>query len=452
MAKKEKKHGGHLTLWICIAIVLAIATALLAPTFAMGTEIGGEIFLRLLKMMVVPLVVTSVMCGILGMGDVRKLGKPGGAAIVYYLCTTMLAVVTGLLVVNAIQPGVGTVDQETLEEYKDTGVDSPRDKMLDSLSNLTGMSKDEVGTVFKDLPTGKAETPDVTTILKNLLLMLVTDNLFVSAAETNLLPLIVFSIVFGGLLTTMGNQVSSVTTFIEQANSALMAFVLLLMKIAPIGIFCLVASRFGEAQANGEFLQELGRIGWYFATVLVGLGIHAFLTLPLIFWIVRRENPYRFMMQMSQALLTAFSTASSSATLPVTMECAESNAGISKRSTEFVIPLGATINMDGTALYEAAAAIFIAQAIGFDLTIGNQVVIAVTATLAAIGAAGIPEAGLVTMLIVLNAVGLPVEYVGLILSVDWLLDRFRTAVNAFGDAVGAAVVEKALPPEKAVRK
>ena len=219
------------------------------------------------------------------------------------------------------------------------------------------------------------------------------------------------------------------------------------MKIAPIGIFCLVASRFGEAQAKGEFLEELGRIGWYFSTVLVGLGIHALVTLPLIFWIVRRENPYRFMMQMSQALLTAFSTASSSATLPVTMECAESKAGISKRSTEFVIPLGATINMDGTALYEAAATIFIAQAIGFDLSMGNQVVIALTATLAAIGAAGIPEAGLVTMLIVLNAVGLPVEYVGLILSVDWLLDRFRTAVNAFGDAVGAAVVEKSLPVE-----
>ena len=350
--------------------------------------------------------------------------------------------ITGLIVVNVIQPGVGTVDEATLAEYRGTGVDSPRDKMLMSLSKLTGMSKEEVSTVFQDLPSGESETPGVRTILKNLLLMLVTDNLFMSASETNLLPLIVFSIAFGGLLTTMGDQVSSLTTLIEQANRALMAFVLLLMKIAPIGIFCLVASRFGEAQAKGEFLEELGRIGWYFSAVLVGLGIHALVTLPLIFWIVRRENPYRFMMNMSQALLTAFSTASSSATLPVTMECAETKAGISKRSTEFVIPLGATINMDGTALYEAAAAIFIAQAIGFDLSMGQQVVIALTATLAAIGAAGIPKAGLVTMLIVLNAVGLPVEYVGLILSVDWLLDRFRTAVNAFGDSVGAAVVEK----------
>ena len=283
MTGKEKKHdGGHLTLWICIAIVLAIATALLAPKFAMGTEIGGEIFLRLLKMMVVPLVVTSVMCGILGMGDVRKLGKPGGTAILYYLCTTVLAVITGLIVVNLIQPGVGTVDEATLAEYRGTGVDSPRDKMLMSLSKLTGMSKEEVGTVFQDLPSGESETPGVRTILKNLLLMLVTDNLFMSASETNLLPLIVFSIAFGGLLTTMGDQVSSLTTFIEQANRALMAFVLLLMKIAPIGIFCLVASRFGEAQAKGEFLEELGRIGWYFSAVLVGLGTVSYthLTLP----------------------------------------------------------------------------------------------------------------------------------------------------------------------------
>ena len=204
----------------------------------------------------------------------------------------------------------------------------------------------------------------------------------------------------------------------------------------------LVAARFGEAQAEGEFGQTLVQTAWYMATVLAGLAVHALIILPLILWLVTRRNPYRFMLQMSQALLTAFSTASSSATLPVTMEFAHLKAGVSKRSTEFVLPLGATINMDGTALYEAVAAIFIAQAIGFDLSIADQLVIALTATLAAIGAAGIPEAGLVTMLIVLNAVGLPLEYIGLILSVDWLLDRFRTAVNVFGDSVAAAVVEK----------
>ena len=444
MSESSSKHGIGLTLAILLAIAIAIVLALAAPTWAMALDVGGELFLRLLKMIVVPLVFSSVLCGILGLGDVRKLGKPGAAAVGYYFVTTVLAVVVGLLVVNIIRPGVGTVDEATLAQYSGRGVDSPKDRMLKRLAEVTGMTEAEVGSVFTELPSGEPDRPTIGKIFKNLLLMLVTDNLIVSAAETNLLPLIVFAIIFGGMLTTMGERVSLVTDLVTQINEALMNFVLLLMRVAPLGILCLVASRFGEAQHQGQFLEELQRIGWYFATVLIGLGFHALVTLPVFFWAVRRENPYRYMLQMSQALLTAFSTASSSATLPVTMECAE-NAGVAKRSTEFVIPLGATINMDGTALYEAAAALFIAQAIGVEITFVEQIIIAVTATLAAIGAAGIPEAGLVTMLIVLNAVNLPVEYVGLILSVDWLLDRFRTAVNTFGDSVGAAVVEQAMP-------
>ena len=395
-------------------------------------------------MMVVPLVMTSVMSGILGLGDVRKLGKPGAAAILYYVSTTILAVVVGLVVVNVIRPGEGTVDKATLEKFQGgNSANSPKSRMLKKLSDVTGMTEDEVGSVFKELPSGEPETPSVAKILENLVLMLVTDNLFVSASETNLLPLIVFSIIFAGMLTTLGQKVGLINDLVTQANTALMNFIMLLMKLAPIGIFCLVTARFGEARAEGRFVQELSQVGWYFATVLAGLGFHVLVTLPAIYWMFTKKNPYKFMYQMSQALLTAFSTASSSATLPVTMETAQ-KAGVSKKSTDFVLPLGATINMDGTALYEAAAAIFIAQAIGFHLTLAQQVIIAVTATLAAIGAAGIPEAGLVTMLIVLNAVGLPIEYVGLILSVDWLLDRFRTAANVFGDSIGAAVVEMAI--------
>ena len=406
----------HLTLWICGAIFLAVAFALLFPHFSMRLHIGGEIFLRLLKMMVVPLVVTSVMSGILGLGDIRKLGRPGGCAVLYYLTTTVLAVIIGLIIVNIIQPGVGTVDQETLKSIAES----------------------------KETSTPGNESANVGTILNNLLLMLFTDNLISSAAETNLLPLIVFSIIFAGMLTTMGSRVNTLTDIIGQVNHAFMNFILLLMKLAPFGIFCLVAARFGEAQAEGKFIEVLAQTGWYVVTVLTGLAIHAFIVLPLILWFFTRRNPYFFMVQMSQALLTAFSTASSSATLPVTMECAVTKAKVSKRSVDFVLPLGATINMDGTALYEAAAAIFIAQAIGMELGLAQQLIVAVTATLAAIGAAGIPEAGLVTMVIVLNAVGLPVEYISLILSVDWLLDRFRTAVNVFGDSVGAAIVEKTL--------
>ncbi len=409
------EHSNRLTLYIGIAIVAAGALAFASPSVAVGFEVGGEIFLRLLTMMVVPLVVASVMSGIIGLGDVRKLGRPGGLAIVYYLTTTVLAVIVGLVMVNLIQPGVGTIDQATLEE----------------------MAAEGEGVVAEQ------EDASLNAILRNLLLMLFTDNLIESAAETNLLPLIVFSVIFAGMLTTMGSRVNAISQMIVQVNDALLAFILLLMRLAPLGIFCLVTARFGEAQLEGNLADVLRQTGAYFGTVLAGLFLHALVTLPLILWIFTRRNPFRFMMQMGQALLTAFSTASSTATLPVTMECAVTNAGVSKRSSEFVLPLGATINMDGTALYEAAAAIFIAQAIGFDLTLTQQVVVAVTATLAAIGAAGIPEAGLVTMIIVLNAVGLPVEYIGLILSVDWLLDRFRTAVNAFGDSVGSAVVDRA---------
>ena len=468
-----EKEKSHLTTYIVIAIVAAVATALLVPwltktVFGYGADaslpffhaigLGGEIFLRMLKMMVVPLVVASVMGGILGLGDIRKLGRPGGYAVLYYLTTTVLAVLVGLAVVNVIRPGVGTVDKSKTEQLSDEEVGSAaKQKVLEKLKDETGLKQETIAKAIPDLEGGLPEKkPSLADILHNLVLMLFTENLFESAVSMDLLPLIVFSIIFAAMLTTLGERVETITSMIDQVNHALMNFILMLMKLAPIGIYCLVAARFGEAQAKGEFIQELQQTSWYVATVLSGLAIHAFVTLPLILWIFTRRNPFRFMYQMSQALLTAFSTASSSATLPVTMECANVKADVSERSTEFVLPLGATINMDGTALYEAAAAIFIAQiyaatpegiAAGFELTPYVMLVIAVTATLAAIGAAGIPEAGLFTMMIVLNAVGLPTKYVALIIPVDWLLDRFRTAVNTFGDSVGAAVIDRTFEPE-----
>ena len=416
-ASKLSGPGSHLTIYILVAIALAIALALVAPHAATQFEVGGEIFLRLLMMMVVPLVMASVMSGIIGLGDVRKLGRPGLAAVTYYATTTMFAVLVGIVAVNLIEPGVGIVNPEQIETLSG-----------EEVQQLEEAGPDSIGEIFE-----------------NLVLMLFTRNLILSAAETNLLPLIFFSIVFAGMLTTMGTRVKAITEMIVQVNDALLNFILLLMKLAPIGIFCLVTARFGAARAEGQFLETLGQTGWYFLTVILGLAFHATVTLCLIYWLFTRKNPFQFMAHMSQAILTAFSTASSSATLPITMDSAVRTAGVSKKSVELVLPVGATINMDGTALYEAVAAIFIAQAVGLELSLAQQGVIAVTATLAAIGAAGIPEAGLVTMVIVLNAVGLPAEYIGLILSVDWLLDRFRTAVNTFGDSVGAAVVEKAFP-------
>ena len=416
-SSKLSRPGSHLTIYILVAITLAIALALVAPHAATQFEVGGEIFLRLLMMMVVPLVMASVMSGIIGLGDVRKLGRPGLAAVTYYATTTMFAVLVGIVAVDLIEPGVGIVNPEQIETLSG-----------EEVQQLEEAGPDSIGEIFE-----------------NLVLMLFTRNLILSAAETNLLPLIFFSIVFAGMLTTMGTRVKAITEMIVQVNDALLNFILLLMKLAPIGIFCLVTARFGAARAEGQFLETLGQTGWYFLTVILGLAFHANVTLCLIYWLFTRKNPFQFMAHMSQAILTAFSTASSSATLPITMDVAVRTAGVSKKSVELVLPVGATVNMDGTALYEAVAAIFIAQAVGLELSLAQQGVIAVTATLAAIGAAGIPEAGLVTMVIVLNAVGLPAEYIGLILSVDWLLDRFRTAVNTFGDSVGAAVVEKAFP-------
>lgn len=421
-----KKH----TLLMIGAIVASLLVAWIAPAFAVSLKVGGEVFLRLLMMVVVPLVMASVMSGILGLGDVRKLGRPGGMAIGYYLSTTVLAVATGVMIVNVFSPGVG-LDADALMNDMDTTHD--QQKLTDLDSNADGPKN--IGDIFHKM-----------------ILMLFTSNLLKSMVEGELLPLIVFSIAFAGMLTTMGHKAETIRTLIVSINDAMMSFVMLLMKFAPLGIFCLVASSFGSFFLEGDAWSKISSLGWYMATVLVGLAIHAFITLPCILWVFTRRNPLQFFRQMSDALLTAFSTASSSATLPVTMECAEMNAAVSKRSVEFVLPLGATVNMDGTALYEAAAAIFMAQIYAgvnpeFQFGFSEQIVIAVTATLAAIGAAGIPEAGLVTMLIVLNAVDLPITYLPLILPVDWLLDRFRTATNAFGDAVGSAVVDKSFPAE-----
>jgi len=214
------------------------------------------------------------------------------------------------------------------------------------------------------------------------------------------------------------------------------------MNAAPIGIFALIAGKIGEAGGGDAIYQELVSVGAYCLTVILGLSVHFLILFGIL--ILLTPHGKHYLLQLSRALMTAFGTASSSATLPLTMECAI-EARVDKRSVRFVTPLGATVNMDGTALYEAVAVMFIAQAYNIPLGITEQIVIFITATLAAIGAAGIPQAGLVTMIIVLNAVGLPVEGIGLLLAVDWFLDRFRTTVNVWGDSVGAAVMERFLP-------
>ncbi|MEE9299674.1 MAG: dicarboxylate/amino acid:cation symporter, partial [Alphaproteobacteria bacterium] len=322
----------------------------------------------------------------------------------YFLATTVIAVAIGLVMVNIIQPGNGL-------EFESTG--------------LSESIAAKEGTGFSDL-----------------LLSLVTPNLVASAADTQLLPLILFAIVFSAALTTLGRVGEHVIAFFNGVNEAMMKLVNWLMYFAPVGIFALVAGRLGKAGGGDAFVQEIESVGLYIVTVLSGLGLH-FLVLLLILFLISGRGP-GYLLGLLRALFTAFGTASSSATLPLTMECAREN-GVDLRAVRFVLPLGSTINMNGTALYEAVAVMFIAQAYGLDLSLGQQIIVLVTATFAAIGAAGIPEAGLVTMVIVLEAVGLPLEGIGLLLAVDWFLDRFRTSVNVWGDAVGATVLHRFLP-------
>lgn len=367
----------------------------------------GDLFLTTLKMLIVPLVAASVITGVAGLGDVRRLGRMGGYSVAYYLCTTLAAVSIGLLMANLWQPGVGV-----------------------------SLGADIV------VPTPAAGDVGVT----DLILSLVHPNIIAAAADMKLLPIIVFCIAFAAALSTLGERGKPVIGFFEALNDGMMKLVEWIMWLAPIGVFALIASRLGSAGGGEAFLGQLAGLAKYAAAVVSGLLTHAAL-LCLLLAVLARQQVGAYLKHMATALMTAFSTASSSATLPLTMEGVKL-AGVDDKARRFVLPLGATINMDGTALYEAVAVLFIAQAYGIDLSFGQQMVVLLTATMAAIGAAGIPEAGLVTMVIVLEAVGLPLEGIGLLLAIDWFLDRCRTTVNVFGDSVGAAVVGRLTSGEK----
>jgi solute carrier family 1 (neuronal/epithelial high affinity glutamate transporter), member 1 len=390
---------------ILVGIVIGILCACVSlPIFGekmKSVKVLGDFFLNALKMIIVPLVVASVVVGITGLGDVRRLGRVGLRTILYYAVTTSIAVAIGIVAVGIMQPGV---------DVSTEGIVTPEDVQ----------AKRELGWT-------------------DIVLSFVGKNIFASLSDMQMLPTIVFSLVFGGVLTTIGEKGKPVIAFFDAVNDVIMKMVHLIMWIAPVGVFGLVAYQLAAAEDWDSILAGLGK---YMATVLIGLAVHAFVVLPILCMVLGRRNPLGHFLAMIPAILTAWSTASSSATLPLTLDCAEERAGLSKRAAGFVLPLGATINMDGTALYESVAAIFIAQAYGIPLSFGDVVLIFITATLASIGAAGIPQAGLFTMIIVLTAVDLPLEGVGLLLAVDWLLDRFRTAVNVWGDSVGVAYIDR----------
>jgi Na+/H+-dicarboxylate symporter len=373
----------------------------------------GDIFLNALKMMIVPLVVASMITGVAALGDVRRLGRTGLVTLAYYALTTGIAVALGIFLANAIRPGEGATP------------------------------------IVHELPE-MVERGSYTVV--DVIVNMVPSNVFRAAAETNVLPLIVVSLIFGGILTTLGEKGKPVIKFFAGVNEAVLKLVHLVMLFAPVGVFALVATKLGAAGGGAAFWAELYKLGKYSATVLSGLAIHGLVILPVLLFLLARRNPFRYAFNLLTAFATAFSTGSSAATLPVTMRAVEKRNDVSNEASSFVLPLGATINMDGTALYEAVAALFIAQVYGIHLEPAQQVVIFFTATLAAVGAAAIPEAGLVTMAMVLTSVGLPVEGIGTILAVDWFLDRCRTTVNVWGDTVGAATVDRLEVSRRATRE
>ena len=365
----------------------------------------GGLFLRLLKMVAVPLIITSLASGVLGLGGTGSIGRMFSRTLGYYFATSLLAIVTGLVVVNIVRPGL-----------RGGGLPVAAAEAAGAPAAAQGLG---------DVLFAQVEA-------------MIPENPFAAVVEPNFLSIIAFTIAFSIFAMLVGGEVAAaVRRAAETGFAVMMAMTTAIIRLAPLGVFFLVA--YVTATQGLDVFRSLA---WYMLAVAIALAFHAAVTLPAIVWLVSRRSPAAFAQAMSPALLTAFSSASSNGTLPLTLSCVEHRAGIRNRTAPFVLPLGATINMDGTALYEAVAVLFIAQLhFGENLPLVQQVVVCVTALLASVGAAGIPHAGLVMMAIILQAVGLPAESQGIILAVDRVLDMMRTAVSVWSDSCGCAVVD-----------
>jgi len=370
----------------------------------------GTIFINALKMLIVPLIMSSIIVGVAGIGSSGQLGRLGGKTMLYYMASSLLAILVGLMLVNLVQPGI--VDGEPARD-------------LLALEASTSAVADKVGGAGVGA-------------LAEIFLRMVPTNVISAAAEGQMLGLIFFSLLFGYFMTRIDHDTAeTLYNFWDAIHHVMLRMTEWVMLFAPVGVFGLVA----KTVARTGF-EAAGPLVLFALTVLAALLMHALGTLPLLLKVFARVRPYRMFPAMAPALMTAFSTASSSATLPVTMESLEKNVGVSNRTSSFVLPLGATINMDGTALYECVAAMFIAQAYGLELSFSVQFIIVVTALVTSIGVAGIPSASLVAIAIILSAVGLPVEALGVLFVFDRVLDMCRTSVNVFGDSCGAVIVAR----------
>ena len=392
-----KKFPLHLQ--IIVSIVLAIIFGIFLPNHVRLIEWMGNIFLRALKMIVVPLVFASLVSGVTHIGSEGNLGRLGLKTLLYYFSTSLIAIITGLILVNIFHPGAGA---EPL-------VNIPND-------NLNLEPKPVMETLIEIVPT----------------------NIFEALTGGNMLSIILFALLFGIFITRIKTDYRShLETFFTAVFEVMMKITLFIIRFAPLGIFAIVA---GVVAETADLTELALRLGKFMLVVILGLAIHSGLTLPLILKFIGKLNPLKHFRSVRTALLTAFSTASSNATLPLTLEEIEENAGVSNKISSFTLPLGATINMDGTALYELVVVGFVAQLYGIELSIGQQLVVVLTALLSSIGTAGVPMASYVTMSIIFTAVGLPFEAIALILPIDRPLDMLRTCVNVLGDTVGAATI------------
>ena len=406
---------------ILIGLGLGIVIGLIANVFALDwlqtallfAEPVGTAFIRLITMVVVPLVGASLLIGTASLGDLRKLGRIGGKTIAYYLITTAIAVIIGIILSNVIQPG----------------------------ARIDPATRDNLAAAFAQEAEGQVALAAEKPSIKDTLLGMIPTNPIAAAANMELLPLIVFTVMFGAALTLIAEEKRRVVlTFAEGVNDTVMVLIDWIMRLAPYAVFALIAAV--VAQFGLDLLRSLLV---YAVTVVAGLALHVFGTYGLVLRFLVKLNPVTFFRRIAQAPLVAFSTSSSNATLPVTMETAEEKLGVSKDVSSFVLPLGATINMDGTALYQAVATMFIAQIYGIPLDFGAQLTIVLTATLASIGAAGVPSAGIIILVLVLQSVGLGTHAaagIALILGVDRILDLLRTAANVTGDLTAASYIAR----------
>lgn len=420
MDKKEKKKKLGLTTKIFISLIVGaifgVVLCYLVPSGHIKDDIivegvlyvVGQGFIRLMKMLVVPLVFCSLVCGSMAIGDTKKLGTVGVRTLLFYLVTTALAITVALSIGNLINPGTG-LDMSAIQ------------------SNAA-----------------KVETMEATS-LSETLLGIIPDNPLNSLSSGNMLQIIVFALIVGVILAKLGERTETVGNFFSQFNDIMMEMTMMVMSLAPIGVFCLISRTF----ANIGF-SAFVPLAKYMVGVLIALAIQCFVVYLGLLKIFTRLNPLKFIKNFFPVMAFAFSTATSNATIPLSIDTLAKKMGVSKKISSFTIPLGATINMDGTAIMQGVAVVFAAQAFGIDLTMVDYLTVIGTATLASIGTAGVPSVGLVTLTMVFNSVGLPVEAIGLIMGIDRILDMSRTAVNITGDAVCTTIVahqNKALDKE-----